>query len=540
MQETTVRAVDIGSPGADDGFMRRALLVATVLVIGSPAVSAQALSTLHIRVTLADAGGKITSVARHALLISEEPPSTAPRRIFTTLAGTAEVSLRPGRYAVESDQPVAFEGKSYEWSQRVDIVAGRDATLELTADNASIGSGTAAATSATPSNTDPSFLASQWQESIVALWTPTHHASGFVVDARGLIVTNQRVIGSATSAEAQFTDLKVRATVLALDPTRDVAILWVNPSVVTSLRPVPLGCGQTRPSVANGQEVYAIGAEMTGQKRLTPGAVTGVGPRLLLSDLIVARASAGGPVFTAGGLIGFTTLEDRDPDGRSNAPVVRIDQACEVMASAEKKMAEAMPPEATHLPLDPRPVAVRALSEAMKTRAGSLSPYPITTTDFDVTFITPVQIYGTKDHALPVMDFGNWSEYLADYPRALLVRVTPKMAEGLWAKVARGAAMTQGMSLPPMKRAKSGFLRMRAFCGDTEVVPIHPFVVEHRTSETEAIYEGLYVFDPAALGQLCGGAVRLTVYSENEPDKGDTRVIDQKVLRQITQDFASL
>ena len=34
--------------------------------------------------------------------------------------------------------------------------------------------------------------------------------------------------------------------------------------------------------------------------------------------------------------------------------------------------------------------------------------------------------------------------------------------------------------------------------------------------------------------------VKLTVYSENEPDKGDTRVIDPKVLEQITRDFAAL
>jgi hypothetical protein len=119
------------------------------------------------------------------------------------------------------------------------------------------------------------------------------------------------------------------------------------------------------------------------------------------------------------------------------------------------------------------------------------------------------------------------------------VRVTPKMVEGLWAKVARGAAMTQGMALPPMKRAKSGFLRMRAFCGATEVTPIHPFVIEHRISGTETIDEGLYVFDPAALGSSCG-AVKLLVYSDGEPDTGDARVVDQRVLQQITRDFASL
>jgi hypothetical protein len=442
---------------------------------------------------------------------------------------------------VESDRPVAFQGQSYEWSRRLEIVAGRDATLALTAENASVGAVTAAATSATPSETEPSVLASQWQESVVALWTPTRHASGFVVDPRGLIVTNQRVVGTATSVEAQFApDVRVNATVLALDPVRDVAILRVNPSLVTALKPLPLGCGQARPSVANGQVLSTIGADITGQKRLSLGDVTGTGPRLILSDLRVGQDSAGGPVFAAGALIGVTTVDDRDPGGRSDARVVRIDQACEVMASVEKKVAEAMPPDATHLALDPRPVAVSALSEAVKGRAGNLSPYSMSTTDFDITFITPVHIYGAKDQVRrPVMEFGNWSEYLAEYPRALLVRVTPKMAEGLWAKVARGAAMTQGMSLPPMMRAKAGFLRMRAFCGDTEMTPIHPFMVEHRVSEKEAIYEGLYVFDPSALGPPCG-TVRLTVYSENEPDKGDARVVDQKVLQQIARDFASL
>src|SRR5262245_2793995 len=182
--------------------MHRAQLVATVLAIGSPAPSAQGLSTLHITVTLPDATGRITPVARHALLISDEPPSAPPRRIFTTPAGTVDVSLGPGRYAVESDRPVLFEGKRYEWSRRVDIVTGRDTTPTLTADNASVESAAATGTSAVSSGTDPSVLASQWQERVIGLWTPTLHASGFVVDPRGLVVTSQRVIGTATSAEA--------------------------------------------------------------------------------------------------------------------------------------------------------------------------------------------------------------------------------------------------------------------------------------------------------------------------------------------------
>jgi hypothetical protein len=38
----------------------------------------------------------------------------------------------------------------------------------------------------------------------VALWTPSTHASGFLIDAKGLIATNQRVIGTATSVEVQL------------------------------------------------------------------------------------------------------------------------------------------------------------------------------------------------------------------------------------------------------------------------------------------------------------------------------------------------
>ncbi len=138
---------------------------------------------------------------------------------------------------------------------------------------------------------------------------------------------------------------------------------------------------------------------------------------------------------------------------------------------------------------------------------------------------------------LPLMDFSNWSEYAADFPPVLLVRVTPKMVESFWTTVARGAAMTQGVAVPAIKRFKSGFLRMRAFCGAAEVTPIHPFKLERRISETDAIYEGLYVFDPGALGPHCM-TVKLEMYSEKEPQKSDTRVVDAKVIQQIWQDFA--
>ena len=125
---------------------------------------------------------------------------------------------------------------------------------------------------------------------------------------------------------------------------------------------------------------------------------------------------------------------------------------------------------------------------------------------------------------------------MADIPPVLTVRVTPRMVESLLGKVARGAASTQGMALPAIKHLKSGFDRLRAFCGRTEVQPIHPFKLELRVSETGVVHEGLYVFDPAALGPECG-TVTLVLYSEKEPEKADTRVVDPKLLQQIWQDL---
>jgi hypothetical protein len=110
------------------------------------------------------------------------------------------------------------------------------------------------------------------------------------------------------------------------------------------------------------------------------------------------------------------------------------------------------------------------------------------------------------------------------------------MVEGFWTKVARGAASTQGVSIPPIKRLTSGFVRLRAFCGDAEVTPIHPFMLELRVSEDNAVYEGLYVFDPGALGPHCG-PVKLELYSEKDPEKGDARIVDAKIVEQIWQDF---
>jgi hypothetical protein len=285
--------------------------------------------------------------------------------------------------------------------------------------------------------------------------------------------------------------------------------------------------------------------------------MSGRAAHLIPSDLTIGSDSAGGPVFAVSGpLLGLTTRlpEEADADAR----VVPVADVCALLAASEPKLKSAAAPPGTRLPVEPsRGFPAGVLKEAAQQRTASHAAYRMASADYDVAFITPVMIYAMENPSdderrrrsytrspiagqptiNPLEDFSNWSGYVADVPTVLMVRVTPKLTEGFWTKVGRAAASTQGMSLPPIKRFKSGFLRLRAMCGDAEVTPIHPFKIEHRTGETESVFEGFYIFDPAAVGPQCG-TVKLVLFSEKAPDKGDARAIDPKILQQIAEDFA--
>ena len=308
--------------------MLRPFLFATLLLILPSQVPGQAPSILHVRVVLTDAEHTPTPVARHSLLVSDNPATAPPRMIVTGPDGIVDVKLRPGSYTVESDRPVTLNGKAYRWTQTLEILAGHDATLELTADNAEVETVTPASpTSAASPETDPSFLLGRWQDSVFALWTPTSRASGFLTDARGLVATSQRAIGNAKSVEVQITPaVKVAARILAADPARDVAVLWIDPKVAASLRPVPLECGQAvTPPVVDRQEVFTIGAPLRGPRRLTSGTVR-VEPHAILADLRLEPGSTGGPVFTAGGVVfGITgTVDDTDEGVRGDSRIAPV------------------------------------------------------------------------------------------------------------------------------------------------------------------------------------------------------------------------
>lgn len=514
---------------------------------------------LKIAVTVNDTDGRARPVPRHALLVSDNPVTAAPQRVVTNIDGIAEIRLSPGSYTIESDEPLIFDGKSYQWVQTLDVAAGRPASLTLDAANAL--TETAAPGAASPTMkaaSAASNILSDWQGSVFTLWTPRHIGAGFLADARGFILTSQRLTGKATEVEVQVSPtLKLPGRVLVSDPQLNVTVVWVDPTRLAGAKPVTLPAATSASTVSEGADVFALEPSLTDRATLASGTVTRVTPHTVASNAHIDRDNAGVPLFSADGVVVALTTpgEDASDYGDVSSRAVRIEDARAALTEAASKAANARPPAGT-LPVEPaRSLDDEKLREAARARAGSLSAYLVPASDFDVALITPVLLYGARHRgdrerspgpgnpmelqpALRALEeFGNWADYVADYPPVLLIRVTPKLSEAFWTTVARGAASTQGVQIPAIKRIKSGFARMRAFCGETEVTPIHPFRIEQHVDEKTTIEEGLYVFEPAALGPQCG-TVKVMLYSEKEPDKPDTRTVDPKIVQQLQDDFA--
>ncbi len=520
-------------------------MVATaMLTLGPPlAASIQETGVLRITVALAGADGQATPIPRVVLLVSDNPATAEPRRVRTGPDGSVAIALQPGNYTIESDVPVTLGGRSYLWTETLDVAGGSDTVLSLTPANAHIDTDTGgAAGTGAVMRADSAAIFTKWSRSIVQIWTPTTYASGFLVDARGLIATSDRAIGNATEVEIEFTTperFKIAGRVMASDRQQGVAIIWIDPGTAASLPVVAPGCAdEPGAPVAYQQKVVTIVAPLLEPKDAILGTVGRVGT-VFEVDWRLTGGTAGGPVFDANGRpIGITVADEerRDPPSdprRGNSQVIPINNVCSVLAAAEKTMAGASPPPRTRLRVEELPAATR-VREPADPKAPPLSIPTISSSNFDISLLTPTMVDSEPTTWHPRTDFGQWTDYVKSAPPVLLVRVTPQFEESWWKTILRGAAQTQGVALPPLKSATANFLRMRAFCGATEVAPIHPFTIERQVQGRASIREGLYVFGITDFGPHCG-TVRFDLYSEKSPDKADSRIVDAMMFAGITR-----
>jgi serine protease Do len=136
--------------------------------------------------------------------------------------------------------------------------------------------------------------------------------SGFVIDASGIVVTNNHVIGDANEISVIFSDgTRLKAEVVGKDSKVDLAVLRVKPD--KPLKAVPFGDSEIlRP----GDWVMAIGNPFGLGGSVTAGIVSARGRQIesgpydnyIQTDASINKGNSGGPLFNMNGeVIGINT-----------------------------------------------------------------------------------------------------------------------------------------------------------------------------------------------------------------------------------------
>ena len=409
------------------------------------------------------------------------------------------------------------------------------------------------------------------QTSVVTVWSEYGRGTGFIIDRAGLVLTNQHVIGPSEYVAVQFDNKrKVRARLLASDPEKDVAVLWINLEAIpdATVAPIANSTGD-EPPVVEGERVLTIGSPLHQRKIMTTGIASKVEARAIISDININHGNSGGPLFNSlGEVVGITTFGDFSTKGGPGVSgIVRIEETFSLIEQARRKMKGATGPEARLLPVEPtEPFPLAAIKAIATSDDFKMPRYFFNVGEFNVLLMTPAVSYRLateaerealktknkrtdKDGAVrgtfrPFDELRNWGEYVGEYQPVLFIRASPQAGESFWGLLGRSFAMTQGLYIPATVRFKTDFYKMRLLCGGQEVEPINPSKVAMLLNESnrfvtaqDATYQGIYAYPANAISSQCG-KVKLEIYSERNPEKARVKVLDDKTVARVDDDFA--
>ncbi len=482
--------------------------------------------------------------------------------VKTSLEGIAEAQLPPGRCTVSSPKPAELGGRRFSWNIQVSLL-GAGQNIDLTNDNAKVEETAAPVSSAKPATNDLTEHFKRLKNTVVTVRSESGHGTGFFVDGKGLILTNQHVVGNSEYLAVQFDRThKIVAKLIAADPQKDVALLSVNIAALPNASPAPLyrpGAGRT--PVQEGERVFTIGSPLSLDKIITTGIVSKVEPHTIMSDININPGSSGGPLFNgAGQVIGLTTFGTRGEGGPGVSGIVRIEEA---LALLERNRAKATgtPPPGALLPVEPlTPYPIEGLKEALRAEKYDPRPYYFPAGDFNIALSTPPLDYreqeerrlqaerehkkrnkkeqsadeNTGDSDAPK----EWEEEAGAHPAVFAIYVMPKAKEGFGSALGRSFNVNSAAKL----KFKTDFQKMKLFCGDKEVQPIHPgrvpvtVSVRNRAVKMEdSTYKGVYMYSPDAVNPDCG-QVKLEIYAAKGGDP-TVKTFDEKTAQHVWADF---
>ncbi len=298
----------------------------------------------------------------------------------------------------------------------------------------------------------------EYRDGVFTIFGDAGHGSGFLVSESGLVLTNQHVVANSKYIRVQINDsTKVAAHLLAADSAQDVAVLWVNPSVVAGL-PVLRIAPQREELAFEGERVLAIGSPLNQRKIVTSGIVSKVEEGAIISDVNINPGNSGGPLLNLDGeVIAINTFGEFGPVGPGVSGSIPIYLALPTLDEAKRRLNGSNPPSAELLPVMPRSIfPLKALEAAATARWWDEDAYHVSkigrTGNFEVRVFTPPFLYRKEkqselelaaarreregragarpeDAYSPFENLKSWLQYAGEYAPIVLVQISPKVGE---------------------------------------------------------------------------------------------------------------
>lgn len=511
------------------------LALTTVALISSAFPQTPQAVPVRIRAALFDRDLNIKPVPRLQITVrSLDAPKPASVEVRTSLDGTAELSLAPGKYQLTTTSNAELFGKIYQWDFPV-AISKAEQLIELSNDNAKTVE--AASRSAHVDELIEQFRRVRGSAVLVATERVTH--DGVLIDEAGLVLTSHIPADQQQWIAVYFDDKRsLTGRIIADDEKNDASIVRINMEQVRDVT-IPL-ISYDPGALVEGERVFSLDNNFNTGKSIRTGVISKADDKGIIGD--VQFTDTGSPLFNSSGtLVALSRLQDKKFN------VVPLNDVREIIRTArEKAKNTATLPPARLLPVTPGKFPADALI-ARHDPKYEKEIYDFKLGDFNVYMGTPVAAYQwhkvryeeTLKARMKRAAKGSQPEEVKeptyDFQSILIVQATPEYKIPFWANMGR---TNQQVILRP----KVSFHHMRLMCGEREVEPIRPMRFPIR-AEANAGYrfdqdsmQGEYYFTPDSLPPSCG-TVTLEVYPTDQPTIPIKKVIEKPLRDRLWEDF---
>jgi S1-C subfamily serine protease len=547
------------------------VLLLFLVLVSAAAIHAQSSDNVTIKVTVVDKALNLKNVPKFALAIRKNGDiGFGERRISTSVDGVASLALSEGEYVVSSVDPLVFEDRTFGWTQPFTVLSSQPVTLELSNDNAKIIAGTPTSETMVPRRrvSEAGELFKSLRDGVVTIEGELGSATGFIIDDKGLVLTNQHVIAETNEIRVRFDkQTAVRARLLASDVDRDLAVLQINLSAFPKAKVLKIAeDGSGGPALLEGEQVFSIGSPLQQEKILTLGIVSKIEAKAIISDITFTYGNSGGPLFNSlGEVVGITSFDLQAKDGAGLAGIVRMEESAGLIANAKQIAATKSVPSAELMPnLPGGTFPVDTIRKAISAKDFPVKEYISDVKNYEIKYMTPVyKFYAIEKDRIDSLkirekrnkekgtsadmfrDLRSYSEYAGELLPVVDILALPETAPTAKSMLLSAATnLTIGYSTPFDMKYKADFYSMRLTCDGKEIAPLRRNKTEidrplqnYYKVRTRYTYGGVYTYpyDLFAPGRC--GEIKVQVFSEEDIEEPITTIVSDTVKNRIWTDF---